>query len=91
MSYATIHANANDQGFTDRLTAAIADEQQAHGEPVQPFQLLELMRWAVASADDIEAAYASALAAGNPAPGSDESVITDSQILSAVQANWPAP
>jgi hypothetical protein len=45
--------------------------------------------WPVSSATDIEAAYESALAAHNPNPGGDPSVITDQMILSAVQANMP--
>lgn len=90
MSYATTHTCAFDQALTDRITAAIADEQAARSEAVQPFQLLELMRWTVAAADDVQAAYASALAAGNPNPGGDEAVVTDGMILANVQANWPA-
>jgi hypothetical protein len=39
----------------------------------------------------VESAYASALAANNPNPGGDESVITDGMILSHVQANWVSP
>jgi len=47
------------------------------------------MAWAVGGAADVEAAYASALAADNPDPGGDEAVITDQMILSNVQAHWP--
>lgn len=43
----------------------------------------------VSVAADVEAAYASALAAGNPNPGGDESVITDQMILSHVQPLLP--
>lgn len=42
--------------------------------------------WALAAQPGWGAAWASALAADNPSPGSDPSVITDGQILSAVQA-----
>ena len=42
----------------------------------------------VADHADEAAAYASALAAGNPNPGGDESVVSDQMILSAVQAHW---
>jgi hypothetical protein len=48
-----------------------------------------LMTWPVVIASDVEAAYASALAAGNPSPGGDPAVITDGMILSNVQAKWP--
>jgi hypothetical protein len=43
----------------------------------------------IAAAQDIEAAYASAVAAGNEHPGGDEAVITDGMILAYVQANPP--
>ncbi len=36
-----------------------------------------------------EAQYAYALQVGNPNPGGDETVITDADILAAVQATWP--
>jgi hypothetical protein len=83
MSFATINRCANDSAFVGRLTACAAQE----GDHNATGQLV----WPVASAADIEAAYASALANDNPDPGGDESVITDQMILSAVQANWPAP
>jgi hypothetical protein len=46
------------------------------------------MVWPVSIATEAE--YASALAGGVPNPGGDESVVTDSMILAATQANWPA-
>lgn len=82
MSYATINACANDADFQGRLTAAAAAEGAADPSGVMMFAL----RWPVAATSDIEAAYASAVAAENPSPGGDESVITDQMILSAVQA-----
>ena len=86
MSYATIDRCANDQAFMGRLTAACAQEGATN-----PDTTMHALVWAVAAAGDIEAAYASALAAGNPNPGGDETVITDPMILSAVQAHLPAP
>ncbi len=83
MSYSTIAVCAADQSLAKRVTAASA--QEGHGATLN----LDYF-WQVASAQDIEAAYASALAAGNPDPGGDESVITDGMILSVVQANPPA-
>jgi len=85
VSYKTINLCANDRSFLDRLTACTADE----GAPY-PEGETQRLRWIASSADDIEAAYASAVAAENPDPGGDESVITDGMILSVVQAN-PAP
>ena len=91
MSYATIKKCSNDQAFVGRVEACIAQEQNNRGESPQPGRYLDPMRWEVASASDVEAAYASALAAENPDPGGDETVITDAMILSHVQAAWPAP
>ena len=86
MSFGTINTCANDDEFLGRVTACVA----AEGHPDPPTITWQHYRWPVAAAADIEAAYASALAASNPSPGGDESVITDGMILSAVQAN-PAP
>jgi hypothetical protein len=86
VSYATIDQCANDQAFLGRLTAAVAQE----GSPAPPTDAYAII-WTVSAASDIEAAYASALAAGNADPGGDETVITDGMILSAVQAHLPAP
>lgn len=85
MSYNTIHDAANDRALQGRVTAAAA----AEGAPQPEAFTFQFLIWPVAAAADIEAAYASALAAGNENPGGDESVITDGMILSAVQANWP--
>ena len=79
MSYFTIAQYAADQDFLSRITACVSQET---GTPNVPTDLI----WAVCGASDVEAAYASALAGENPAPGSDETVITDQMILSHVQA-----
>jgi hypothetical protein len=90
MSYSTINRCANDQAFQGRVTACAAQEGAS-----SPNSAMYNLIWPVSSASDIEAAYASALAASNPNPGGDETVVTDQMILSAVQANWslvtPAP
>ena len=80
MSYTTIHQCANDEAFSARLIAAAA----AEGHPNPDYALFGL-RWPVSSAADIAAAYEFAVNAGNPNPGGDPAVITDQQILSAVQ------
>ena len=85
MSYATIYQCANDSAFVERVTACCAQESDA-----PPAQTATEVLWPVAAASDVEAAYASALAADNPDPGGDETVITDAMILSHVQANLPA-
>lgn len=81
MSYATVHTCANDQELQGRVTACCAQE----GADDPGARMYDVI-WFVTSRADIEAAYASALAAQNPHPGGDESVITDGMILSAVQA-----
>lgn len=90
MSYNTVNKCANDGQFVARVNACIAQEQRAQGITVAPSSLLETMRWAVASAGDVETAYAYALDIEHINPGGDESVITDGMILANVQAAWPA-
>lgn len=95
MSYESIHRCAYDEAFLARVEACIAQEQGgagtgSTGEAVSPAALLEPMRWAVATAGDVEAAYESAIAAGNPNPGGDPAVVTDGMILASVQASWPS-
>lgn len=85
MSYGTINRCVADAAFQGRLRAAVAKEGEDNPDAVA-FAII----WPVAASADIEAAYASAVAASNPNPGGDESVITDQMILSAVQAHWPA-
>jgi hypothetical protein len=89
MSYKTITQCTRDHAFNDRVHACVAQEQKSRGELVDPLTLGTSMLWTVASASDVEAAYASALAGGNQNPGGDESVITDGMILANVQAEWP--
>jgi hypothetical protein len=84
VSYLTISVCAADQTFQGRVRACAAQEGEA-----QPDLIIGQLIWPVSSASDIEAAYASALAADNPDPGGDPAVITDQMILSAVQSNWP--
>jgi hypothetical protein len=85
VSYRTINQCANDLAFQGRLTAACAQENV----PPDPAMGMLAVRWDVAAKSDIEAAYASAVAAGHPDPGGDESVITDGMILAAVQSLTP--
>jgi hypothetical protein len=84
MSYNTIYRCAHDQAFMARVESACAQE----GE-VTPNASMFKVIYPVSTAADIEAAYASALAAENPNPGGDESVITDQMILSHVQPLLP--
>jgi hypothetical protein len=84
MSFGTINRCANDGAFMGRVIACLAGEGETN-----PASQVGLVIWPVSAASDIAAAYASAIAANNPDPGGDESVITDQMILSAVQANLP--
>lgn len=86
MSYATVNRCAGDAELQGRVTACCAQE----GAADDPSGAMYRVIWSVASASDVEAAYASALAADNPHPGGDESVITDGMILAHVQAALPA-
>jgi hypothetical protein len=86
VSYSTINRCANDEAFLGRITACAAQEGAD-----DPDSAKYALRWPVSSAADIEAAYASAVAAEHPDPGGDGAVITDGMILSAVQANLPGP
>lgn len=84
MSYNTIHACANDSALQNRVTACCAQEGADN-----PTSVMTDIIWSIASRSDIEAAYASALAANDPNPGGNEAVITDGMILAAVQAEMP--
>ncbi len=100
MSFGSIAKSVVDRGLTDRINAAVV--QEAWNNPAagatefgQSVRLsggnAMVMWWPVCIADDVAAAYASALAANNPNPGADETVVTDQMILSNVQAKWPHP
>jgi len=86
MSYASIYQCAGDAAFLGRVTACCAQEGA-----VDPPDAAGDLIWKVSSAPDIEAAYASALAANNPNPGGDPTVVTDQMILSNVQGHLPPP
>jgi hypothetical protein len=87
MSYTTIFQCANDPAFQARLAAAAA--QEGHDNP--EYAASVLLRWPVSSQTDIEDAYEFAVNSDNPDPGGDPTVITDQQILSAVQAILTQP
>ncbi|MET0578006.1 MAG: hypothetical protein ABW122_05065 [Ilumatobacteraceae bacterium] len=96
MSFKSLDAASKDPGLVNRTIACT--QQEARENPAvsstayaatvieNPAEGVQLI-WPVAL--NTEAEYASALAAGIPNPGSDESVITDGMILAAVQASWP--
>jgi len=97
MSYSSLARQVADTALMERVNAAAQQEaienpgvhdspfaQAIRGNYASPVQVLA---WPVCAAT--EAAYEFALNSGNPNPGGDPAVITDADILSAVQANWP--
>lgn len=95
MSYNTLAAMVVDDALRDRVNASLQQEARQPANIGTPqggavirntLGVLDDFMWWVA--DAAEAEYASAVAADNPNPGGDESVVTDQAILSAVQADW---
>lgn len=85
MSYATQSQLAKDQDFIARCNSAAAREIPA-GSPTNPLAYVSEYIWNLAAAPGFDAAYESAIAGGIGRPGWESSVITDAQILSAMQA-----
>lgn len=81
MSYLFQAKIANDGNISQRVTACVALEgvEEAEGWAWSH-------RWKLSAQPGWSNAYASAVANGIEEPGADESVITDSMILSAVQS-----
>jgi len=83
MSYASQAQLANDAAFRNRVSACAAVEiPHTH----QPVQWTNDHIWWVSAAPGFADAYEYAVNTGVVNPGGDPAVITDSQILSAVQA-----
>lgn len=98
MSYSSLARQINDPALMNRLNAAAHQESIENPDAAaSDFGLairsgyasaVSVLGWPVSVAT--EAPYEFALNSGTPDPGGDPSVITDADILSAVQANWPA-
>jgi hypothetical protein len=96
MSYTTLVQQVGEVAFTNRIQAAAMKETFANEElgnstfgqqlMLSPSQSIQL-NWPVSIATEQQYAYAVQI--GNPNPGGDPAVITDADILAAVQANWP--
>lgn len=80
---------SKDQDFIERVGACAAVEIDMGGT-MQPLAWASDHVWEIAAAPGFADAYASAIAANVPNPGRDPAVISDAQILSAVQA-LPTP
>ena len=85
MGYYDVSLLKADTAFLGRVAASYAQETPL-GEGIDPDQFATTHAWDYAAAPGFGDAYASALAGGNPSPGSDPAVITDGMILSATQA-----
>ena len=78
--YLTVATIAADQTMRQRVAACAAQEGETAPEN---WAYTNAYLWAASPGWDD--AWESAVAAGNPAPGADPAVITDPQILAAVQ------
>lgn len=88
MAYYDISRLRVDSEFLDRVAACYSTEavpDSAGVYPVDPALWATQNAWVMSAAPGFGDAYAYAINAGNPHPGSDPAVITDAQILSAVQ------
>lgn len=86
MSYFDQSLLARDADFIDRLSSAFAVEMDPTNGALPPDQVARNSSWWISAAPGFADQYASALAGGVPNPGRDPGVITDPQILAAVQA-----
>jgi len=86
MALSDVAALANDRDFRDRIAACYAQEQEPVTNGIHPLTWTDQYQFNIAGAPGFGDAYASALAGGVERPGNDPAVITDGQILGAVQA-----
>lgn len=86
MAYSDVALLAADYDFQLRVSACIAVETADQSDaPSAPMWAAD-HAWQMAAQPGFGDAYASALASGVERPGNDPAVISDPQILSAVQA-----
>jgi hypothetical protein len=83
MAYFDVATLTADGDFNNRVTACHAVE-----DPTDPRPMVWTADhiWQIAAAPGFGDAYASAIVSGVPNPGRDPAVISDNQILAAVQA-----
>ena len=86
MAYYDIAQLGRDTQFLDRVAACYAVESAGKDDAVDPPLWATQRSWVVAAQPGFGDAYAYALANGNEAPGKDAAVITDAQLLAAVQS-----
>jgi hypothetical protein len=85
MTFYDVSQLHQDTQFVNRIAACYAIETPL-GEGENPEAWSTWHSWDIAAAPGFGDAYGFAVANGNPEPGKDPSVITDEQLLSAVQA-----
>lgn len=85
MAYSDQALLSQDPDFITRVAASAAVETSPVGG-IRPDQWAYANVWWIGAAPGFADAYASAVAGGVPRPGNDPAVISDAQILSAVQA-----
>ena len=98
MSLASIAVAATDTDLASRTRASVQKEARAnpefgdtlYGQQVKNNTVDPWSSYSYVIAVATEAAYESALASSVERPGLDPAVITDGDIGSTVQANWPA-
>ena len=92
MSYYDQSLLARDPDFRERIAACAATEEQSGADlDDHPTAFADREQWAIAAAPGFAAAYSYALETGVEHPGRDVSVISDAQLLSAVQAILQPP
>lgn len=88
MAYTDVHAMTRNDALKGRIAAAASVEQNAGATLDEPDADIWAYRhrYDVCAAPGWGDAWASAMASGDPDPGSNPAVITDAMILSQVQA-----
>lgn len=90
MAYSDQALLAQDQDFHLRIAAAASTEGMVPLGTAATVWAAD-HQWQLAAAPGFAADYASAVAAGVERPGNDEAVISDGELLSALQALPPDP
>lgn len=85
MAYSDVAALSSDTDFSLRTQACYATEPGADASGSNPATWQADHAWLMAAQPGFGDAYASAVANNVPRPGNDPSVISDAQILTAVQ------
>lgn len=89
MAYTDIAALQQDSDFAFRVMACYAVETLAEEGAADPGSWQAMHSWDMAAQPGFGDAYASAIVGEVPNPGKDPGVITDGQILGAVQSLLP--